>query len=109
MLNLEWISNKYFPSLAPHKINRGHCYNWAFAAYMNYNDVQLFTIDNKYGHAFVRIGNLYYDAENICGVKNWRELSSIRHYDPNDKPIQQTVRQFLFFWYDNGKNPVIRI
>lgn len=106
MLNLNWITRKHFDSLIPRSVNAGNCYNWAFIAYSNYINVQLFTIDEFGGHAFIKIGARYYDAQNPIGVAHWSQLSMIWEMGDYMKmnPREQSLAEFLLYWYDNGKN-----
>jgi hypothetical protein len=108
MLDLNWITKKYFPDLSPHLINRGNCFNWAYIAYMNYDNTKLYSVDEYGGHAFVKIGNRYFDAENPRGVEHWAHLVSIMDmYDTYIEPIEQPIREFLSYWYENGKHPIM--
>ena len=113
MPNLTWISKKYFPDLYPRLINSGNCYNWAYIAYQNYNNVKLFTIDDYGGHAFVKIGQKYFDAQNPRGVGHWAFLDLIQEMSrgriANISPRRQSLDVFLNFWKKYGKHPLVNI
>jgi hypothetical protein len=56
---------------SPSLINRGHCMRWAFTAYLMFQGVELWDIRS---HAFVKVGNKFYDAERLMGERDWRDL-----------------------------------
>ena len=81
--NLRHITREHFADIDPEQINSGLCCDWAWTVKKQYAEAQLFewvTGDVKYawGHAFVKIDNLYYDSESPTGVRDWRELGFIR-------------------------------
>lgn len=111
MPNLTWITKKYFPQLPPRLINSGNCYNWAYIAYMNYNSSSLFTVEDYGGHAFVKIGECYFDAQNARGVWHWSQLDLLQEMYRNNLhkvlPWKQSLNVFLQYWRENGKHPII--
>lgn len=111
MPNLNWISQKYFPHLTPRLINCGDCYNWAYIAYISYNRVKLFTIDEYGGHAFIKINNKYFDSESPQGIIDWTQLKILRLMGDIRQmyPRQQALDEFLRYWRVEGKNPLINL
>jgi len=110
MPNLTWITKKYFPQLSPQQINLGNCYNWALVAYTNYNNSNLFTWADGGGHAFVKIGSKYFDAQSPCGVSHWSSLESFKPLNISKICVwRQSLREFMYFWYENGKNPILDV
>ena len=79
---------------------------------MNYDNVKLYSVDQYGGHAFIKIGRKYFDAQNPRGVGGWNQLTSIleMYVEPHNlKPIEQSIREFLCYWYDNGKHPIVML
>ena len=113
MPNLTWIANKFFPGVKPRQINAGSCYNWALKAYLHYNNVKLFTIEDCGGHAFAKIGRFYYDAQNPQGVLHWSSLDLLREVCRDNiysiMPWRQSLQVFLQYWRENGRYPVMEI
>ena len=113
MPNLTWITKKYFPQLSPRLINSGNCYNWAYIAYQSYNNVKLFTIEDFGGHAFVKIGQRYFDSQNPRGVLHWSSLDLLREICRDNvyylDPWKQPVNVFLQYWRENGKHSIVDI
>lgn len=113
MHNLAFVTETFFPAYVnnPDKINWGHCYNWALAAYfffkekVKHHDVELFNFDNgDIAHAFIRIGAYYYDAETPDGVLHWSELRFFLEQDEanEDDMWPEEEEDFFKFWDDNG-------
>lgn len=113
MPNLSWIAQKHFSNLAPRQINSGNCYNWAYIAYLKYDNVKLLTLNDYGGHAFVKIGRYYYDAQNPFGVLHWSSLDMLRELCRDDiytiNPWRQSPQAFLKYWREYGKHPFIDI
>lgn len=60
-------------------INHGYCFNWAFLAYRKHTEAVLCTVDTEEcGHAFIKLKNKYYDSETQQGVKDWRQLRTLK-------------------------------
>lgn len=120
MLNLSWITKKFFPNRSAKSINYGSCFNWALMAYLlengrNGNSGQLVTFDEydhrngdpipRGWHAGVKFGNLYYDSESPLGVREWRNLKSFRRdYDIDLKAFLQPLTEFRDYWKGIGLN-----
>lgn len=109
MPNLNWITKKHFSNLSPQQINLGNCYNWALVAYQNYNNVKLYSTDNHGGHAFVKIGQKYFDAESPLGELHWANLNFFRWINNPVVPRRESLRSFLAYWGKEGKNPIIYV
>ena len=52
-------------------INTGWCMQWAYMAWLMFEDVELFSVP---GHAFIRYHGKYYDSERLNGVDHWLDL-----------------------------------
>jgi len=113
MPNLTWITKKYFPQTSPRIINSGNCYNWAYVAYRNYNNAELFTVESYGGHAFVKIGRCYFDAQNPGGTEHWMQLDLLQEMCRGNIhkviPWQQSLDVFLQYWQENGKHSIINV
>jgi len=106
MPNLTWITKKYFPQLSPRQINLGNCYNWAYTAYKNYNNARLFTVEEYGGHAFIKIGQKYFDAESPMGEQHWSNLEFFRGVYSPIIPHKQSLNEFISYWSREGKHPI---
>ena len=60
------VAAEFFPKLSPEDINGGDCFNWAWVVYHKAPGAQLVQ-SVRYDHAFVQIGNSYFDAEHPTG------------------------------------------
>ena len=95
-------------------INGGDCYWWAWYFYKKYG-CELFTVKSLGAHAFIRIGNMFYDAETLNGVKDWRNLKSWWdsqkvHNCSYGKAILMEENEFRKYWNirSNAKIPKIK-
>lgn len=85
-------------------------------AHQNYSNVGLFTIESYGGHAFVKIGQNYFDAQNPLGVPHWTWFEILKEMCPNWKfsiynitPWRQSLNEFFEYWRFNGKTSIIDI
>ena len=72
------ITKEFFPDhvTTPENINHGKCYAWAYAAYLMFEDMELWDLKSRWSHAFVfntKTGK-FYDSEKLNGVVDWKEL-----------------------------------
>lgn len=70
-LNLTWITETYFSEFEDrNQINDGWCYVWAWLASLAYPEAQLISFDggSEGAHAFIQIGDLYFDSSFPCGA-----------------------------------------
>ena len=85
----------------PKDINRGNCYRWAYVAYMLYGG-DLISVERFGAHAFIKIGNKYYDSESPQGVEDWKHLPFFTKpsaVDVSDKDaIQLPPEKFQTYW-----------
>lgn len=109
MPNLSWITKKFFSNLSPQQINLGNCYNWALVAYKNYNNVKLYSTIERGGHAFVKIGNKYFDAQSPLGEVHWTNLKFFYWANNPIVPHRDTLYDFVAYWGKEGKNPIINV
>lgn len=80
--NLAWITHVWFWDFQDKSlINSGFCYLWAWIAHLAHPEAKLCYWDCptkwstlRYVHAFVKIGDLYFDSSRPCGVRDWRRL-----------------------------------
>lgn len=126
LLDLSIITEKYFTNINPVDINNGECFNWALSSYLEDDLKNNFVInlcilaDNcKHGnHAFLKINDLFYDAQVPKGVISWRYLPFTRIYEEKYKiPIHQkevifqsSLKEFISFWmqYPTGKQKLCK-
>jgi hypothetical protein len=98
-----YITKTFFSHIDVEEINCGDCYNWAYLAYKVFHkcDIELWSTYAWGHHAFIKIGNRFYDAESPRGVKNYRNLHCFKDpeykdFSPNSR--KQTLREFKRFW-----------
>lgn len=71
-----WLKKYKYRLYDPSDINYGDCYRWSFLAHRLHGG-QLISVtitENNTSHAFLKIGDKYYDSETPQGIKNWRRL-----------------------------------
>ena len=68
-----FMTDTFFPEYAadPKTINGGHCYDWAYVAWCLYTQAVLWSNEH---HAWVQIGDRYFDSESILGYRRWQNL-----------------------------------
>lgn len=81
--DLSWITKTYFYDFEDISvINTGWCYVWAWLARLRYPRAELWVFDDAdHMHAFVRVGNLWYDAERPKGVNRISDLPFFQDHD----------------------------
>lgn len=101
MSDLSWITLSF--GKTPGEINRGWCYMWAWLAKRTYRGARLWVAhdpDKLDGdHAFVQIGDLWYDAEHPLGVSAPNQLTFFSHL--GDEPFahkEMSDHAFIKFW-----------
>jgi|CXWL01.1.fsa_nt_gi hypothetical protein len=109
-LNLTHITKKLFPDAIhePSTINYGHCYNWAFAAYLYYKDKKTVSLwsDLESYHAFIKIDQKFYDAESPKGVYDQLDLQCyVRAHWNRDRFIFDKMDEIYFrhYWGRRGR------
>lgn len=84
-----------------HNIGQGSCYHWAMIVYLASDPgrVTLCSTSDFAWHAFVKIGRLYYDAANMQGVADWRDLNRL-HWNTKgpDFIVEQSKEAFISSW-----------
>ncbi len=85
-------SLRYKIGTTPQLINDGDCWLWALLAQQAAPKAILMFAPWPYGggHAFVKVGRRYYDAEKTCGVREWRMLPACA--DCDDPSPEQEAR-----------------
>ena len=99
---LKKINKVAFPDDAPNVINCGDCHLWAAIAKRLIPDAELLSAEDW--HAFVKIGDKYYDAERLHGVKHWWSLPANKELDSYDhelEPVKHGTIAFYKFWCTN--------
>lgn len=94
----------------PKQINKGLCMRWAYIAYQMFEGVELWDIGS---HAFVRVGDKFYDSERLQGEEDWRDLPACNFgvgCGPGCKRCQQgaarrTLEDFQSYWNGNPIKP----
>jgi hypothetical protein len=86
-------------------INNGLCYYWCFIAHQLVGGT-LCSVSKNGRHAFLYKDDLFFDAEEPTGVKDWRMLpfffgSRERFYSKDLR--SQTTTAFISYWATYGK------
>lgn len=111
-LDLTHITEKHFWDFEdPDVINSGWCYVWAWLAHQYYGG-QLMSFDGvrRYddrtlldGHAFIKIGNLYYDSSRPLGVHEIGRLDFFDECAFFDRDVwDQDPQEFKRYWTSHG-------
>ena len=71
-----FISKTFFYTHSLETINYGSCFEWAYLAYKVFHkvDIRLWSTKDCNYHAFIKIGDVYYDSEAYDGRASWRQL-----------------------------------
>lgn len=75
------ILRAIFPGgrLIPRNLNVDDCYIWAYVVSKIVPDSKLCEVYFKTGtHAFIQVGNLFYDVEDTLGVLDWKSLKYVK-------------------------------
>jgi len=98
-LDLSEITQKYFPEVEdPEDINCGRCYQWAWLAYLKTRG-QLLTYDDVFGsHAFIRVGDRYYDSSRPQGVESVEHLPFFENEPLTILVTEVSARKFRSYW-----------
>ena len=102
-MDLSFVKNDFFPNLSAKKINYGNCFNWAYIVYLFYPEKTSLYYDDKFIHAFVGIGNLYFDSECPTGIDDWEKLPTYKRYGKSIKVSEYDLNSFLWDWKIRGK------
>lgn len=89
-------------------INSGDCWVWAMVAKrILRKTAKICTcIDDGKGHCFIKIGNLYYDAECLTGVEKWEDLNFFGRFKGNYILIEDVKeKDIITEWSGEGKDP----
>lgn len=108
-VDLRWITRKYFWDFDdPAVINSGWCYVWAWLAWLAHPDAQLITFHDHEKdrsayeqHAFVQIGELYYDSSRPAGCKVVTEMEFFEDFHDHVREkwiMRMTPEQFKSWW-----------
>ena len=79
----------------PEEINDGWCFQWAYMAYIAFNDVELCSVP---GHAFIKYKGKYYDSERLNGVDDWMELPTMKYcgrWISSDKKFEPVTEAYF--------------
>jgi len=97
--SLAHITKEYFKGELACDINGGDCFIWAYIAKKLYPQAKLYTVPYFGGHAFIKLGTLYYDAEHPRGLKNWKKLKTFQGHKLFDAMAEeQSVQKFKRYW-----------
>lgn len=71
-----FISQTFFPTHSLETINYGSCFEWAYLAFKIFHkvDICLWSTEECNYHAFIKIGDKFYDSEAHDGRMSWRQL-----------------------------------
>jgi len=104
-LNANLITNTFFPEYVerPYIINCGLCFEWAYIAYMLFDDIELWSNKN---HAFIKYNGKFYDSESPEGVCDLEILNCNASFDLKylDSKAQR-LSEFVEQW---GKRSLLR-
>lgn len=85
MIDLAWLTERYFYDFGdPDVINSGWCYVWAWLAKLAHPEAQLLVYHDDSApsaycqHAFVQIGDLYFDSSKPTGTPHADTLQFFR-------------------------------
>lgn len=89
----------------PDDINGGDCYNWAWIAKKLLPDSELIFTAHLGGHAWIKYQGLFFDAESLEGVSDWRDFPCFKNekigkYDS----YYLSNEDFNKYWDVNKKN-----
>jgi hypothetical protein len=93
---------KFFGLRSPKEINEGWCYKWALAVFFATPGSKLYT--SRAGHAFVKVGNRFYDSESIRGVKKPENLKYFKRTTRKGVTVRQSCRRFIEHWRAHGRS-----
>ncbi len=104
--NFEFVTEEFFKDKTPQKINAGDCFNWAYIIYLLFPKlkIELYS-DDEYAHAFIKIGDLYYDSEAPEGVPHWKQLPSHSRFGHHFGCVDEYPEdEFVDMWKEVGRN-----
>jgi hypothetical protein len=110
-VNLRIINDLYFSDFkgGEEVINTGWCYIWAWMARLHLKEAKFCTVFTRWNcHAFIKLGDNYYDGEALKGKKNWKNLPffavGCSKADRDECELQiLTKAQFTNLWREIGK------
>jgi len=103
MPNLNNITKYYFSKTTPFDINSGECFVWAWKAKLQYKKAKLYSVSYGGGHAIIKIGKLYFDAEHPKGVKDWRRMKAFIGRQPKENWLEEmSSYKFKKYWSMHG-------
>lgn len=109
-IDFSFIQKEFFPFQTPKQVNSGSCFNWCYILYLLYpNKVTLYS-DSKCVHAFVKIGDLYFDSESPTGVEHWTKLQTYKRWNrwkPEESVLEVeefTLNNFIYIWGTYGRH-----
>ncbi len=85
------------------RLNYGWCYQFAYVVKKLHGDIAELQFD--YGHAWVKIGNKYYDSDCPTGVDSPDHFMVGPRF-PDSTKLNATVEEFINFWHTGGTGPV---
>ena len=102
-MDLSFIKREFFPNTSERRINSGDCFNWAYIAYLLYPKKVTLYSDDDFTHAFIGIGNLYFDSECPTGVDDWEKLPTYNRCSYGEV-FEHDLEDFLHDWGMHGKH-----
>ena len=88
----------------PNQINKGLCMRWAYMAYLMFENIELWS---TCGHAFIKVGNKFYDSETLQGEEDWKDLPACNFGAcgcANKGPfVFKKLKSFQRFWNKNSR------
>ena len=85
------------------RLNYGWCYQFAYLMKKLHGDIV--ELHHDYGHAWVKIGDKYYDSDQPQGVDDPHKFMCGPRYDDSMKH-NVTEEEFVNFWSTGGTGPI---
>ncbi len=92
------ITDLFFKGWDRQVINQGYCYEWSYFAHKLFNevDIKLWSTVNRH-HAFIKVGNNFYDSEAPQGMSVWQDLPCCRRVNPS-QAWQMDLESYKKYW-----------
>jgi hypothetical protein len=75
------LGNRYYKNIKD--INNGFCWLWAITVQHIVSNAEL-CYDGTTNHSFIKINDKFYDAQELNGVEDWRDLPILKRYWPEN-------------------------
>lgn len=100
-----FVTETFFSHIHRDRINRGHCFAWAYIAFNLFEGVEIWDTDS---HAFVKYQGKFYDSDKPEGEEDWKDLPANNfgqtHYGRKLVARCQPIEEFKDLWHGNPEN-----